>query len=358
MSKKSIGYLNPILGLSLLILVIFTGSCSEKKAPSPLTDHYYGVWANQDCQLVRTGKFSLLFQRYDNKIACVLQRLTIWEDSLNLNTRGIAIFDTSTHSCLIEAKDLYAGEDIIINTDQDRQTKLTTFTYTCINGQDSILIGYNEKPVEIIRKSDNSLRTLTPNGTWQEMQKIENIELVEPYNMRVADSASVATCLQEWSLGTGRQRAPGGYIVGIPINTNRHSFAFVFTAWNDNFTVYCRAARIHSSDKGTVFSPNIRLIRAPELFEIFMAPDLLAEARQDLEIVPTLFNPAEPTVTPLGEYWSLKAIEDSVITLNGIGQYYYYVPTAKDSDKLLEWFKYVVYDSAGVKAMTGRGEKE
>jgi len=334
--------------LSVILLIIIGLGCSSEKELTPLSDHFYGVWANKDCELVRTAEYYLLFQRYGNSIAATIQRVDFNEDSVTYDSRAAALFNTNSKKAVMRAKDLFEGDEIIVNTDPENTFRLTNYTCLVENGPDSIVLSYFEKPLEVIYKKDNSIKFQSPDGTWQILTKIENIKPTEPYLMRELTENNIGECLQEWSLGVGHLEDPAGYDIGIPINTNRHSFIFAFAAYQDQLNIFCRAARIRSDNNGTVFKPNIKLVSAGEVYEALMVEDNLAEAGADLEIVDSLFKPDTFNATEQGEYWSLKAYEDSVITLNGSGQFYHYVPTPMDSDKLLEWLEYIDYEQAGM----------
>lgn len=330
----------------ILILIIGLGCTSEEKSTS-LSDYFYGVWANKDCELVQTSEYYLLFQRYENNISVTIQRVGYDEDSVIFNSRAAVVFNTKNKKAVMRAKDLYEGDELIVDTDPENTFRLTDYTCLVKNGPDSIVLSYFEKPLEVIYKKDNSLKFQSPDGKWQVLTKIEEITPADPYPMLQLTEDNIARCLQEWSLGVGHLKDPGGYNIGIPINTNRHSFIFAFAAYQKQLNIFCRAARIHSDNNGTVFKQNIRLVSAGDMFETSMADDNLAEAGPDLEIIDSLFRPDTVNVTEQGEYWSLKAYEDSIITLNGNGQYYNYVPTPMNSDKLYEWFEYTDYEKAG-----------
>ncbi len=334
--------------LTILILLLILGlGCSSKKEPvTPLSDYFYGVWANKDCELVQTSQYYLLFQRYGSNISATIQRVSFDEDSVTFDSRATAVFSTKRKQAIMRAKDLHEGTELIVNTDNENTFHLASYTCSVINNSDSIVLSNQDTPIEIIYKNDGSIKFQSPDGTWQTLIKIEEVIPTEPYKMTELTDDNIGRCLQEWSLGVGHLNDPGGYNIGIPINTNRHSFIFAFAVYQDKLNIFCRAARIHSDNKGTVFEPNIKLVSAGDIYNALMVNDILATAGPDLAIFDSLFLPDTFNVLGNSEYWSVKSYEDSVITLNGEMQIYKYAPTPIGSDKLYEWFKFIDYDEA------------
>ena len=76
-----------------------------------MLDDIYGVWANKDCELIRTSKFSLLFERVGSTISASLKVLNAMDNNrVVFDTRAIAVFDTVTREVTVKAKDLLKGE--------------------------------------------------------------------------------------------------------------------------------------------------------------------------------------------------------------------------------------------------------
>lgn len=331
-----------------VLLVLFTG-CSNEQKPVPLSDYYSGVWANEDCELVRTSQFMLLIQRHEDKLNAVVTKYDISGDTIFYETRASVMFDTTKKKIVMQAKDLIHGGERIVNNDEENLLRLSSYEYIVEDGADSAVLRFFDKPLEIVYKKENRLRYFAPNGTWQTMEKIENIEVTEPYEMRKLTEDNIGECLQEWSLGVGHLNDPTGLTIGLPINTNRHTYQFAFVAYSGGLNVICRAGRIRSNNRGSLFNINIAMISSGETFITEMPENNLATAAADLIIADSMFMPNGANLTDDGEYWSLKALEDSVITLNGNGQFYNYTPISPASNRLLEWFKFIDYEKAGLK---------
>jgi hypothetical protein len=331
--------------LIALACMMILSACGTKEIEiTPVEDHLYGVWADENSELVRTGKYSLFIERASGMFFVTLQQLNLSGDILEFNTRGIAVFDSTNQRDIIKAKDLLAGDEVIMNTDAANNITLSTNRALIENGPDKILINSGGKIIEEIDKIDNTIRALKSDGTWRTLPQIESISPVEPYSLPLATDSLIGECLQSWSLGTGIMTEPGGHVVGIPINTNRHSYIFSFGVWEDVYAFFCRAVRIRSNNNGSVYSHNIMIMKRPDSLIVEMPVNNLAVAGEELTIVDSLFDVTGCVTTDEGiQYWSLKAFEDSIITLNGDGQFYYYVPISKDSKKLIERFKYEKY---------------
>lgn len=157
--------------------------------------------------------------------------------------------------------------------------------------------------------------------------------------MPAAAGDNIGECLQRWQLGTGFEKHPEGYITGITINTNHHTYIFYFT---DNM-IYCRAARIRHDNNGSLFAQNIRMMFNNREFTANMPVDNLAETSAILNIVDSLFDPKICVFADTGIYWSVKEISPDRITQNGCGQEYFIERRDRDAEAILEWFEYHAY---------------
>ena len=192
--------------------------------------------------------------------------------------------------------------------------------------------------------SQNPLKLEIKDGSLvvgeERLTKVEDIEIVAPYDMPECKSGSDAgRCLQEWRLGVRY----GGQD-GMPyceINTNRHMFVYMVNA----SMVYIRAAATRNNNAGTLFFQNIRMMKNQNTGEYTMSirPDNFNIAKSDLEIDNSKFNPDACTFSPDGGiYWSLISFNPGLILLNGCGETYQ-VPRPSKDTPLREWIKYTPY---------------
>ncbi len=175
-----------------------------------------------------------------------------------------------------------------------------------------------------------------------ELEKVEDIATVEPYEMDdCRTDISVGKCLQQWRLGVDYGADENQTF--CEINTNRHMFVYLVSP----YMVYIRAAAARNNNKGTLFSQNIRMMKNNNTGEYTMhiMPGNLAFCRNDLEIDNAKFQPNTCTFSPDGGiYWSLISFEPGNIQLNGCGETYQ-VPRRQKDSGIKEWIKYEPYST-------------
>ncbi len=174
----------------------------------------------------------------------------------------------------------------------------------------------------------------------QILKKVENIETVEPYEMKKCLSAdNVGECLQEWRMGVAY-----GNNDGMPyceVNTNRHMFVYLINP----FMVYIRAAATRNNDNGTLFFQNIRMMKNQNTGEFTseIYPNNLSIAQNDLKIDNSKFLPNTCTFNSDGGiYWSLISFSADTIKINGCGETYTVARQTAEST-MKEWIKYIRY---------------
>ena len=174
----------------------------------------------------------------------------------------------------------------------------------------------------------------------ERMRKVEEIEIVAPYEMTECKNKSdVGKCLQEWRLGVKFVLQDGEPF--CEINTNRHLFIYSVVP----SMVYIRAAATRNNDEGTLFFQNIRMMKNQNTGEYTMSimPDNFNIAKSDLEIDNTRFNPNACYFSEDGGiYWSLISYNPDLILLNGCGETYQVPRPTKDAP-IEEWIKYRPY---------------
>ena len=158
-------------------------SCSGNRpaaAPSAV-----GVWADRDCELLRTERFALLFESNGDTTTSLLQRMD-------------------------------ATDTVLLGK--------TVFT------PDSVLMQYVHRPGEARQyadpgavQPDGRLRIVVE-GRERMLEKIESFAVSAPYEMLKASPLEIGSCIQQWSLGT-RCRCENGSI-SFEAGTNRHSYTF------------------------------------------------------------------------------------------------------------------------------------
>ena len=304
-------------------------------------DNFYGVWANKDCELVRTSKFSIFFERTGDTISATIKLLNIRNNKIIFETRAIVFFDSANKQVTIKARDLLSGEKLLVDNGTDNKLELVQKECIVENTPRKIIVKCGGEITEELMIKDNELKLHRSKDKCQTLNLVEKIDIVEPYQMRFANEDNIGACLQEWGLGTGFEKDDNGNHTIITITTNKHSYTFGFGKWKDMDYIYCRAARIRSNNNGTVFVQNIRLMKNPREFTAFMPDNNFEITRKSIVIDNSLFNPDVCTFTKSGIYWSLKSYDKNLITLHGCGEEEYQIGRSeKNSEDILEWFEY------------------
>lgn len=332
------------LCIFLITAIIVFISCSGDDGRYELgIDDFYGVWANEDCELIKTGLYEILFERANGRIYSTIRKLTPVENKIIIDTRGMTVFDTVANRVIIKAKDLLQGDSIILSNDDKDELVLRDYDCDIARFADKFAINYQGIVIEELTTNDDKLRMQFPSGNWQTLELVEKVEVAEPYTVIKATKKHLGTCLQQWQLGTIYQSDNQGNVNAIEIQTNKHSYVFNFNRLDDHLMVYCRAARIRSNNKGTVFSQHIRLMLNRDSFTAAMEKDNFEATAEDIDIKNSLFDPARCVNTDNGAYWSVKAFTDTTIVINGTGQDYIINRPGDDTGPILEWFEFVEY---------------
>ncbi len=181
-------------------------------------------------------------------------------------------------------------------------------------------------------------RTVVING--ERMRKVEDIEIVSPYDMsECKDKSDVGKCLQEWRLGSKFYLIDGEPC--CEVNTNRHLFIYMINP----SMVYIRAAATRNNDEGTLFFQNIRMMKNNNTGEYTMSiiPNNFDFTKNDLKIDNSKFKPNACFFNEDGGiYWSLISFTPDLILLNGCGETYQVPRPAKDAN-IDEWIKFNPY---------------
>ncbi|MDR1054930.1 MAG: hypothetical protein LBL90_03720 [Prevotellaceae bacterium] len=286
------------------IALVFVSSCNSKTEVNDLTP-YHGIWANIDCELVQTDKYTLFFNRNGNTISVILRQNERVGDTVFSNFIAGYVFDKETKKY----------ESLVYKDDEKRITI-----------------------TEYFRLKDGKLE-FTNNKQAITLQLIEKIDICSAYEMPLASADNIGECLQTWQLGSwGFNPDPNNTCVEI--RANRHVYVFL----GNQYTVYCRAARQRNNNNGTVFDQNIRLMANPNEFTVYMAKDNFKTLSEEVIINDSLFKPDECHFIDDGSiYWSLIAFSADTININGCGETYTYTRPAIDSKSITEWFKYHAY---------------
>ena len=329
-----------------ILLAIIIGSaliagCSSDKESVSVFDTWSGVWAGDDCEIVRTPQYEIVIWRDGGIFRAELRGMEISDTVIIGATRGEMAFDSAAGKMSIIARDLVDGINVYISLDSAGLITLTADTLAVDRYPDSLVFTRDGEPFEVVDHGKQSLRRRFGDNDWRELVLVEKIEIASPYTMPAATADNIGQCLQMWELGTRRMLMKEQYVTGITINTNRHSAIWYY----DGNVFYARTARLRSNNNGSLFAQNIRLMYNYNTGEMTtsIADYNRKVADAELVIIDSLFNPDVCIYAPDGIYWSLKSNTPDKIVINGCGQDYFRDRPDSSSPDILEWFEYKAY---------------
>jgi hypothetical protein len=329
--------------ISFLIALIALG-CSEGTPPVNISwEAMSGVWANGDCELVQTGRFAVWFERDGTGVLSSLTALHRQGDSVFADTRAMILLDSSKSIFAAKAKDVLTSDDVLMDIDSTGKLSLPVRQCLIKPSSGGLALVCDADTVAILSADGNQLTAISPNGVHRTLRRIETIAPVPSYEMPKASAQTIGACLQTWPSGVRALKFNDTYTTGITITTNEHAYVFSYGGM-----IYCRAARIRSDNRGTVFAQNIRLMYKPGEFTSWMAPQNDTLCRSGVEINDSLFQPGACVYAPGSIYWSLKRFDDTTIVVNGCGgEDYVTARPVKTDPQLLEWFAFREYAAGG-----------
>jgi hypothetical protein len=317
------------------------GSVTENS----IIKQFYGVWANEDLELVITGKIILLFLYKGTEYISALRTYKLNENGITLFTKAVAFFNKSNEKAICKYFSHIDNKWKEWGDKYNFSSQILKRSFFLKETETNIEIANNE---ETCLKLNKDTGVLTINSNFTKNQNLELIEKIEINDFRVgvkATKKTVGRCLAEWSLGAVFKEDDCNSSFSAEINTNRHSYTFTFDKWQGTQILYCRAARIRSNNNGSVFAQNIRMMKNNNEFTANMLLNNLEISKQDIQINNHLFNPESCVFINDGNeiYWSLKEFSEDEIILNGCGEeeYEYTRPITDNDNK--EYFKYVRY---------------
>ncbi len=268
-------------------------------------ERLYGVWANADCELVQTEKYTLLFERKNDTISATLRQTE--------QIKGVK------YSIFV------SGYNFFVSTKKCEKIDKSTLGNSKIRFVDFISLKNNKLQ---IKRDKNPLV----------LELVEKINICKPYAMPFSERNTVGECLQNWQLGTVEKNMSKDDF-WLEIGTNRHVYVFI----ENPHQVYCRAARIRHNNQGSVFAQNIRLMVSQSNSNVYMSKNNLEKTKEDIIIDNTLFRPDVCSFEKGGIYWSFISTEQDKIKVNGCGKIYTFERPHINDKKVVEWFKYSQY---------------
>jgi len=306
-------------------------------------EQLFGVWANDNSELVITNKTILLYQRKGTDFYSTVLMYKINTNQIDVYTKAVAIFSkfkekaSCKYFCNTKEKWIESGDKL------DLQTPIRIKSFSIINSNSSLSISNDNETFLKLNKINNILTfNFSINANFEQIEKIQVC------NFKIGEKAtedSIGKCLTKWNLGSGFLEDDKENNFTTEITTNKHSYLFTLTKWNNDKILYCRAAKIKSNNKGSIFAQNIRLMKNSNEFTAKMAENNSIISKENILIQDHLFNPKSCVFINGGEeiYWSVKEFSEDEIILNGCGGEEYKHSRPKTKSENYEYFKYESY---------------
>lgn len=279
------------------IAALLSGAACTHEAP--VRTDLAGVWANKDCELLRTERFALFFERGDSLVTATLHRM----DPSDTVLLGKVVFS--------------------------RDSVLSQYVLTEGDAQQPVDPG--------TAQADGRLRVRI-SGREQLLDKIEDITVTQPYEMLKASPLEIGSCIQQWRLGTLYEY--DGKNVYFEGGTNRHSYTFSIMP----DMIYCRAARLKFNDHGGLFDQNIRLMSNSGEHTCYTAKDNRATSAAPLIIDNSRFSPDRCVFADEGIYWSFIRFDGNTAEINGCGETYRFERPDINDPYMTEWIAFKKYE--------------
>lgn len=138
-----------------------------------------------------------------------------------------------------------------------------------------------------------------------------NMEDIHPIPPTITEN-NIGECLKCWNMGCNEEIISinsKNTFIGVTINTEKHMYIFEILPTS----IYCRAARYRTCNKGVIFNQNFRQSSYPETYMIednygVLVPLLVDE---------NLFNSNTCAWNSRSVYWSVSSFTEDQIVLNG-----------------------------------------
>ena len=244
----------------------------------------YGVYIGKDIEVVCTDRFILIYRRYPDE-----RRL----ESLLLNSELKCV-----GICRTTPTELHPGEII---------WEHALLAERVLASSDEMRALLHTEPLTMIADGDETISVKLADGTDYSAKVHERFSMddLKPHSP-TTNEAGVGECLRKWNVGL-RELVFGDRFCGITVNTWKHMYIFEMTQGS----IYCRAARYATCDKGMVFDQNFR-----QGVEAYMIEDNRV-AMNALEYDERLFNVDACVWNEKSVYWSTASVSDTLTELHG-----------------------------------------
>jgi hypothetical protein len=271
------------------------------------------------CQTVPCGVPQMVLDLLDRKISAVKQGKTLsitFEDNTvsDIGTppddvknaflkKGVTHLSQNNNSIVIYYRD---GSTFSFVAPEQINWKYALLSESIISSDEETKNLLNQKPLTI-NVDEDTLQISFVNGILYHAKAHELFTMndLQPY-CPTPKEASVGECLLKWNIGCTETNYDNIFS-GVIINTYKHMYIFEIT----KYSIYCRAARYTTCDKGVVFDQNFR-----QGYEAYMIEDNRV-AMNELEYDESLFSTDACVWNNKSVYWSTANVSEDEIELHG-----------------------------------------
>jgi hypothetical protein len=283
----------------------------------------WGIWATPDSEIVLTPKVLLIYQRTPDLLCA-----RVYEGR-----------ESDYHLLALSAS--YWGRDwCLASLAGDHRPAIE---------------GNHEGAVRLLDAAERSIHLSPgdlPAPSWLDGAAqpllVEPVRISIPFAGQAASTDNVGRCLSIWPMGTTVVRDSHSPVsFALMVNTPTHWCIYENWDSGEGFSIYCRCARVATSNLGMVFVQNVKMSISEQksLHQCFMSEDNLRAAQASLEVDPSRFDSSDCAfIGPEGRewgtiYWSVKHVTPDRITLHGCEgkEYVHKRPTGAAGEKL-EYF--------------------
>jgi len=245
----------------------------------------YGVYIGKDIEVVCTEQYTMAFRR---------NNMNDFLESMLLNSDRKCIGICRTTPCSSNMSFLPDGWEYAMKRDKK------------IYSDKNILHFINAETLAM-SEHQGYLTVQFYDGT-RYMAQADELFTMEHLNPTCFSSndRSISDCLIDWNVGC-KDIIWNGQNIGLTINTHKHMYIYEMT----KDSIYCRAARYRTCDKGVVFNQNFR-----QGHNAYMVADNTV-AMQELPYDESFFSREACVWNERSVYWSVALVEEDRIELHG-----------------------------------------
>jgi len=336
------------LFLLVLLVLVLSVSCKDKSADIKHYDHFYGLWASDQCQLVHTSQYTVFFYKQNKKVYCQVYKLVKTEDEIQYDTKAQFIFSQDSNECQGIAKDFCQGDDVLLETDNTDDVKLGNFEIDFTKEKKNVLEIEGKGWKEILNVQNKKI-TFIANDKKYALEKIEEIKPAnEAYDMTECNDYNVHKCMSLWETGANYTRE--GITNELKIGTRQNQIYISCSINNPKNMMYCRTSRqVNSSEWKYIIHTAQFSYAKSALPKIYVVKNMAKVMMEGKNITSTLIDQEKKSNSENSFLLKLKQYSTNQITFKYFKseELIHITKPVKRNTQLEEWFLYDDAEKSG-----------